>query len=205
VLALASVVLVAPLQAQFAPPDPGTLVKDSDALKPPVGAKVAIVEFIDLQCPDCAKAAPMLVEAAARYHIPLIRHDFPLPFHTWSRAAAVNARWFDKSSVELGNSYRDEIFANQPTIKDVDGLRLFTEKFATAHGLTLPKDVDPDGKLIALVKADYALGQKTGVEHTPTIWIVTNGGSQASPFVEVVDKDQLFHMIEQAIAAANKK
>ena len=27
----------------------------SNVLKPPPGAKVAIVEFLDLQCPDCAR------------------------------------------------------------------------------------------------------------------------------------------------------
>ena len=32
-------------------------------LRPPAGAKVALIEFADLECPDCARAAPLLVEA----------------------------------------------------------------------------------------------------------------------------------------------
>ena len=40
---------------------------------------------------------------------------------------------------------------------------------------------------------------RIGVEHTPTIWIVTNGG-HAPPFVEVVDRNNLFQMIDQALA-----
>ena len=39
--------------------------------------------------------------------------------------------------------------------------------------MALPFAVDPQGKLAAEVKADYALGQRIGIEHTPTIWVVT--------------------------------
>src|ERR1700747_1311155 len=84
--------------AQFTPPSPGTQVHDPAALKPPAGARVAIVEFEDMECPDCARANPLLRDAAANYKIPWVRHDFPLPFHAWSMQAAVNARWFDTKS-----------------------------------------------------------------------------------------------------------
>jgi protein-disulfide isomerase len=55
------------------------------------------------------------------------------------------------------------------------------------------------GKLSQEVKADYALGQKIGIEHTPTIWIVTNA-AHAAPFVEVVDRSKLYQLIDQAEA-----
>jgi hypothetical protein len=96
-LALLPAVLlwVAPAaHAQFGAP-PTTQVHDASALKPPAGARVAIVEFEDLECPDCARANPLLKDAADKYHIPWIRHDFPLPMHSWSFQAAVNARFFD--------------------------------------------------------------------------------------------------------------
>jgi protein-disulfide isomerase len=183
--------------AQFAPPPPGTQVHDPSALKPPPGARVAIVEFEDLECPDCAHANPLLKEAAAKYSIPWVRHDFPLPFHAWSMQAAVNARWFDTRSKKLGDDYRDEVFANQQSIVDLNGLRQFTEKFAQGHGVALPFAIDPMGKLQAEVKADYALGQRIGIEHTPTIWVVT-ANSKGAPFVEVVDRSKLFQLIDQA-------
>ena len=184
--------------AQFGAP-PTTPVHDSSALKPPAGAKVAIVEFEDLECPDCANANPLLKEAAAKYHIPWVRHDFPLPFHNWSFQAAVNARFFDTKSKQLGDDYRDYIFANQVSIETPDQLRQFTQKFTAAHGVALPFAIDPMGRLAEEVKADYALGQRVGIEHTPTIWVVTNG-SHASPFVEVVDRSKLFQLIDEALA-----
>ena len=102
-----------------------------------------------------------------------MRHDFPLPFHNWSFQAAVNARWFDTKSKKIGDDYRDYIFANQRSIETPAQLAQFTQNFAQSHGLALPFAIDPQGKLTAEVKADYALGQRIGIEHTPTIWVVT--------------------------------
>ena len=79
-----------------------TPVGDKSLLRPPAGARVAIFEFEDLECPDCARAYPLLKEAAAKYDIPWVKHDFPLPFHAWSFQAAVNARWFDSKSKKAG-------------------------------------------------------------------------------------------------------
>jgi protein-disulfide isomerase len=191
--------LAAGARAQFGVPSSGTQVHDPAALKPPAGARVALVEFEDMECPDCGRANPLLKEAAAKYKIPLVRHDFPLAMHSWSFYAAVNARWFDTKSKTLGDEYRDQVFANQISIVSPADLRQFTEKFASSHGLALPFAIDPQGKLAELVKADYALGQRIGIEHTPTIWVVT-ANSKGAPFVEVVDRSKLFQLIDQALA-----
>ena len=184
--------------AQFGAP-PTTQVHDPAALKPPAGARVALVEFVDYECPDCGRANPLLKEAAAKYKIPLVRHDFPLAMHSWSFNAAVYARWFDTHSKLMGDDYRDQVFANQASIVSPEVLLQFTQKFAAGHGLTLPFAIDPQGKLAELVKADYALGQRIGIEHTPTIWVVT-ANSKGAPFVEVVDRSKLFQLIDQALA-----
>jgi hypothetical protein len=184
-LAAAALLLAAAAgtRAQFgAPSSPETPVHDPSAL-----------------CPDCARANPLLKEAAARYHIPLVRHDFPLPFHSWSTDAAVNARWFDTRGKALGDEYRDQVYANQASIYNPGVLRQFTAKFAAAHHIALPFAVDPQGKLAAGVKADYALGQRIGIQHTPTIWVVT-AKSKGAPFIEVVDRSRLYQLIDQAIA-----
>jgi protein-disulfide isomerase len=178
---------------------PTTQVHDPAVLVPPPGAKVAIIEFEDMECPDCANANPLLREAAAKYNIPWVRHDFPLSFHPWSFQAAVNARWFDTKSKKLGNDYRDDVFANQPSITSLEVLRQFTEKFAADHKIALPFAIDPQGTLTAQVKADYALGQRVGIEHTPTIWVTTRQ-SKGAPFVEVLDRTKLYQLIDQALA-----
>src|SRR5665213_226925 len=204
-LSLAALALLAaPLvRAQFSEPAT-TQVHDTTVLRPPVGAKVAIVEFEDMECPDCANANPLLMEATQKYHIPWVRHDFPLPQHNWSFQAAVNARWFDTKSKKMGDNYRDYIFANQSSIESPLQLTQTTSKFAQAHGVALPFAIDPQGKLAALVKADYALGQRVGIEHTPTIWVDT-ANSKGAPFVEIVDRPKRFQIIDQAMSESRGK
>jgi protein-disulfide isomerase len=163
-------------------------------LKPPKGAQVAIVVFEDLECPDCRRAAPLVQEAAKTYKIPVVRHDFPLPFHKWSFDAAVIARYFDTHSKQLGNQYRDYMFEHQPEVT-AENLRGFAEKFAADHKVDLPFVVDPQGKLASEVSADRDLGKSIHLEHTPTIYVVSNK-TQGKPFVEVVDRTQLFQLID---------
>ena len=173
---------------------------DTSMLRPPKGAKVALLVFEDLQCPDCARAAPLLHEAAKKYNIPLVQYDFPLPMHNWSFEAAVNARWFDTKSKTLGDEYRLFIFQNQPQITP-GNLRGVTERFAADHKVAFPFVVDPSGELAAKVKADYAVGQRVGIEHTPTIYVVSDT-TRGTPFVEVVDRTQLYQLIDQVMKQA---
>ena len=170
---------------------------DTSVLRPPKGARVAIIVFEDLQCPDCARAAPLVHEAAKTYKIPLVQYDFPLPQHNWSFDAAVNARWFDTKSKEIGDAYRLYLFSHQTEVTP-DNLRAKTQAFADDHKLTLPTFVDPSGSLAAKVKADYNLGQRVGIIHTPTLYVVSNT-SRGTPFVEVVDRDQLYSLIDNML------
>ena len=163
--------------------------------------------FEDLECPDCARAYPVVWEAARAHKIPVVLHDFPLPKHPWSFDAAVWARYFDTKSEKLGNDFRAFIYKNQPQIT-FGNLQQYVQKFADANKVPVPFAPDPEGKLKAKVQADYALGQRIGLEHTPTIFVVGSGGA-STPFVEVVDRDQLSQIIEdmqkKSAAAAHAK
>lgn len=172
------------------------LAQDSvnPALRPPKGAALALVVFEDLQCPQCRNSAPIIAQAGKTYKIPVVRHDFPLPMHNWSFDAAVTAHYFDARSKELGMQYRDYIFEHQPEI--IPGnLRGFSEKFASEHKIDLPFVVDPQGKFAEEVKAERDLGNRVGINHTPTIYVVSSkpGGK---PFMEVSDRSQLFQTID---------
>jgi protein-disulfide isomerase len=165
-----------------------------EALRPPKGAQVALVVFEDLQCPQCGRVAPLLAQASKTYKIPLVRHDFPLPMHNWSFDAAVMARYFDTHSKEIGNEFRDNVFAHQMEITP-QNLRQFEEKFAADHKIGLPFVVDPDGKLAAMVRADKEVGMGLKIDHTPTIYIVSSKRT-GKPYVEVTDTNQLYVMID---------
>jgi protein-disulfide isomerase len=168
--------------------------QDTSALRPPKGAQVALVVFEDLQCPKCRQDAPLVKQAGDTYKIPVVHHDFPLPMHNWSYDGAIMARYFDSQSKLLGSQFREYIFQHQPEITP-QTLRAFAERFASEHKLSLPFVLDPQGKLAAEVNADRDLGKRIGIEHTPTIYVVS-AKSQGKPFVEVKDSSQLFQMID---------
>ncbi|HUI82663.1 MAG TPA: thioredoxin domain-containing protein [Candidatus Binatia bacterium] len=173
---------------------------DASMLRPPKGAKVAIIVFEDLECPQCARAAPLLHDAARKYNIPLVQHDFPLRQHPWSLDAAIDARYFDTKSEKLGDEYRLYVFQNQNFITR-QNLRGVTEKWAEDHKLTLPFVVDPSGELAAKIEADRQLGNRIPLDHTPTVYIATDGG-RGPQVMEVTDLNQLYQTLDQVIKQA---
>src|SRR3954454_24031557 len=170
-------------------------------VRPPAVAKVALVEFADLQCPDCARAAMLIEEASKAYNLPVVVYDFPLPQHPWSFEAAVIAHYLKTKSTPknpLDMKYRLYIYENQPAITP-QNLRSYVDKFAKANNVAIPFIVDPQGKFAAEVRKDKDKGIAANVQHTPTLYVVT-AKTSGTPFVEVVDRGNLFNMIDQAIA-----
>ena len=192
------------LPAQIAGPPEGTNnFHDASMLKPPAGQKVAIIVFEDMECPACAHSHPIEEQAAAQYHVPLVRYDFPLQMHIWSRDAAVFARYLqDKVSPQVANQYRTDLFAQQVSIGSKDDLQNFTRRWMQQHGQGMPFVVDPTGALAAQVQADYKVGERLGVNRTPTIVVATPtkyqviSGNDNAPS----DANKLFPVIEAALA-----
>ncbi|MGE5323827.1 MAG: DsbA family protein [Actinomycetota bacterium] len=179
---------------------------DGSILKTPPGVKVAIAVFEDLECPDCARWYPYYWGIAKSHNVPVVLHDFPLPMHPWSFQAAIFARFFDTKSQKLGEDFRGYIYKNQPSITK-GNLQQWVQKFADDNKVPLPFNIDPDGKLKALVEADRELGRQAGLQHTPTIFVVGHGGPP-SPYIEiqeVSDMNQNTAMLNQAIDQMEKK
>lgn len=196
-LAAAALLTALPVNAQMSvPPGQGTAFHDTSMLKLPAGAKVAIFEFEDLECPACAHDAPIVRAAIVKYKIPYLRHDFPLPMHRWSKDAAVTARYLqDKVSLAVAENFRRDVFAAQTSISSKDDLNNFTAKWFARNGQKMPFVMDPNGLFIAEVNADYTLGQRLGVAETPTILVLTERG-----WIQIKDITQLYSTIDAVIA-----
>ena len=199
VMALA-LVLVVPAGAQTAMPQANaTAFKDVSALKPPSDAKVAIIEFEDLECPLCAQVSPMVRQAMSHYHVPLVHHDFIIPGHAWSRTGAIYARYLeDNVSPQVAEDFRRDVFASQRLIASPDDLQQFTRRWFQAHGQAMPFVIDPTGKCAAEVEADCTLARRVGVAHTPTLVVAT-----AHRWIEVTEPNQLYAAIDRAEAEVN--
>ena len=176
---------------------------DASILKPPPGARVAVVVFDDLQCSDDARAFPIVGQAASAHEVPVVSYDFPLPMHNWAFDAAVWARFFDAKSEKLGNQFRAYLYSNQIRIS-LSNLQDFVQRFGDENKVPIPATNDPDGKLAEKVKADYRLAQQIGLVHAPTIFVVGRG-SVSAPMVEVVSHDELNQVIEDMLKKAGRE
>ncbi len=202
-LAPALLLLVAPLAATAqtsVPPNQVSSFKDTSSFKPPAGAKVAVIEYEDLECPACARAFPSVHAAVNHYHIPIEEFDFQIPAHMWSHDGAIFAHYLKaKVSPELAEEFRRETFASQYRIASKDDLHNWEQQFMKDHGKQMPFVVDPTGQYDREVNASTAEGQKIGVQETPTIVVVT-----PSHWIQVRDVSQMYAAIDEAQAEANR-
>ena len=106
------------------------------------------------------------------------------------------------SRPRLGDDYRLFIFQNQNFVTK-QNLRGMTEKWAEQHGVTLPFVVDPSGELTAKVEADRSMGNQIPLDHTPTIYIVTDF-PHGAPVTEVKDLSQLYQTLDEITRQAKE-
>jgi len=136
----------------------------------PKDAPVMIVEFVDFQCPFCARFHPPITEVRKQFpeKVNVMIKNFPLSFHPQARPAAKAAL----AAGEQGKYFEmaDALLAN--------GNQLSEEKFAELAGQIgldvekFKKDYkDKDSKWEEMINADLEQGKKVDVHGTPTIFI----------------------------------
>lgn len=160
--------------------------------KGPVKASVTIVEFSDMQCPHCQKAAPVIeqllaLEPDARF----IFQNFPIPIHNWAEKAAGYVDCVGRASNDAVWKFIQKTFEDQSNITEAN-LDEKLKAIATASGVngdeTAACAVKPETK--ARVAASVELGKSVGVNGTPTLYI--NGrsvpaGAPADVLKKIVD------------------
>ena len=136
----------------------------------PTQAPLVVVEFADFECPHCAAAAPLVHAAIDADGIKgkalLAFKNFPLNHHVHAEPAARAAL-----AAQLQGKFwdmHDQIFAHQDSLEVAD-----LEAFAKTIGLDVKKwQSDMTSPLIVgRVVADHAMGEKVGVDATPTVFV----------------------------------
>lgn len=197
---LAALAPLAVLAQTSIPPNQVDVKGDTASLKPPAGAKVAVIEYEDLECPACAHAFPIVHQAVSHYHLPLEEFDFQIPNHRWSHQAAIFAHYLKaKVSPQVAEEFRRETFASQMRISSLDDLHNFEQSFMKQQGKQMPFVVDPTGQYDREVNETTAAGVKVGISRTPTILVVT-----PTHWIQVADVDQMYAAIDQAEQEASK-
>ncbi len=141
----------------------------NSAVRGPKNAPVTITMFSDFQCPFCAQSAPMVEEVLKAYpnDVNFVMKQFPLrQIHPNADAAARAALAAGKQGKFW--EMHDELYKNMrnltpETIKGLaEKMGLDTKKFeADMNSDDAKKEVD----------GDLALGQKSDVRGTPTLFI----------------------------------
>ncbi len=135
----------------------------------PENAAVTLVEFSDLQCPYCAQIAATLDSVSRTYanDVRLVFKHFPLSFHPQARAAAAAAI----AAGQQGKFFEFR-FKAAPHFRSLgDSLYLALAKELGLDINRYKKDMLLTPDINRMLDADMALGQKVGVEGTPTIFV----------------------------------
>jgi len=148
----------------------------------PAKAPVTIVEFSDMQCPHCQKAAPTIDQLLAQEpNVHFVFQNFPLPSHNWAEKAA---RYVDCAGRVSGSEttndaawkFIQKTFEEQANITQAN-VDEKLKAIATASGINGDEiaacATKPETK--ARIEASVALGKSVGVSGTPALFI--NGQS----------------------------
>lgn len=187
----------ATLEVFLRPPDPPVINISIDD-RPWTGAAnalVTIIEFTDFECPSCATAQPVLESLAKEFadKVKLVAHSFPLEQHKHAFKAAEAA----EAAREQGKywEYTLILFKYQKEL-EVDKLKAY----AGLLGLDRKKfdDALDSGKFTDAVKQELSIGDRIGVDSTPSIFI--NGRR-----IREKTREALKSAIEAALKDAAKK
>jgi protein-disulfide isomerase len=134
-------------------------------------ALVTLVEFSDFECEFCKRVEPTLKALQARYPktLRVVWKDYPLPQHKNARLLANFAADAQRRASNTGFwAVHDGIFA-QPDALDDSALGVLAGKAGLDGALLLISA--HAGVHDAKIRADMTLGQKLGVNGTPTFFV----------------------------------
>ena len=161
----------------------------SDPVRGNASAPVTIIEFSDFQCPFCARVNPTLDRVRQTYgdRVKIVFKDYPLPNHPQAPKAAEAAR----CAGEQGKFWEmhDAMFANQRAL-EVPSLKQ-TARAIGLNGAAFDSCLD-SAKYEATVRSGSELGDKFGVNSTPTLYVNGRPIVGAMPFEnfkQIIDEE----------------
>jgi protein-disulfide isomerase len=145
--------------------------------KGPANAPVTIVDFSDMQCPHCQKAAPTVESLLAQEpDVRFVFQNFPLPIHNWAEKGAAYVDCVGRASNDAVWKFIQKAFEDQANITEANADEKL-KAIATASGVNADEiaacATKPETK--SRIEASIAIGKAVGVTGTPTLFI--NGRS----------------------------
>jgi protein-disulfide isomerase len=162
---------------------------DGHAYRGSLDAPIVMEEFSDFQCPYCSRFAletlpTLLTNQIAAGEVVMIYYDFPLTaIHPQALDAAIAARCAGEQSIEAYWGMHDLLFANYGQWSNNNANSVFAD-----YGQSLELDLESfvsclaEGRYVAEVEADIALGRSRGVGSTPSFFLNDQPLVGAQPF-----------------------
>lgn len=162
---------------------------------------VNFTEYGDFQCPYCAAYYPIVKQVKEKYQadVTFQFRNFPLPQHQNARAGARAAEAASKQGKFW--EMHDLLYENQKSWESSQNPNIIFESFASSLGLDLAKYKTDfaSAEVNNTINADYAAGQKLGVDATPSFYL---DGKKLDPTPQ--DLAGFSKVIDDAIKAKNK-
>ena len=162
-------------------------IRSDNPTQGPANAPVTIIEFVDFECPFCARVQPTTAELKKRYgnrvrwvakHLPLSFHQKALPAAYAAQAAAMQGKYWEFSD-KLWQ--RQEFLGDALYVELAKSLKLDLKKFNADRA---------SAKVKAIVTADLADAEKVGARGTPFFLIngsPISGAMPAEAFTQVIE------------------
>jgi protein-disulfide isomerase len=189
------------------------VIKDSDMLLPAVtvedhirgnpGAPVALIEYVDFECPFCKKHAATIDQLMTKNgdNVFLVVRHFPLPFHENASAEAEAAECAARFGGMGGFwKYHDALFS----LTKSGGMGFDKEQLiplGNQLGITSPsfESCIRNREALGTVTAQFEDGKIAGVSATPTTFIVNVRTGVAEKILGSIPEDRYQAIIDSIV------
>lgn len=145
------------------------VIRSDDVIRGAPEAVLTLVEYIDFECPFCARGYETVQELEARYsgEIRIILKHFPLSFHPKAMPAA---RYYEALRLQrdsLAIAFYHRVFKNQARLENGD---IFLREIAADIGAdmsALRNDLLQNPKIDERIEADISEAKSFGFRGTP--------------------------------------
>lgn len=169
-------------------------VRPSDLTFGPADAKVTLVEFLDMQCPFCARVQPTVKRLQAKYGSDLrvvVKHQ-PLPFHDRAYDAALAVATVRAlAGNPAAQQFVDLLLEKQSELSD-SMLESLAERCGVAR--VVYQEAITSRRFARLVDDDLELAKTIGAQGTPGFFINgvhVEGAQPFESFVATIDAQML--------------